>query len=281
MNGRDEAIDGRAVLYHHDISVCAQKVRLALAEKGAPHELRGVDIMKGEQLSPDYLALNPKGVVPTLVVGGVPVIESTVILEFIEDAFEGPSLRPVAALDRARMRWWMQRPDVGLHVACGVLTYAAAFRDQIKAAHPPEALAERLARLPDRAAARNQRILLDEGLDAELVGDAVRHHDGILSAMETTLARAPWLAGESFGDADISLAPYVLRLDKLGLDRFWEARPRVADWYARVRARPSWAEAITPFRGSDDDYNDDIRERRAETWAKVARHRGEHATGGA
>lgn len=278
----DGAVGESLVLYHHDISVCAQKVRLALAEKGARHELRAVDIMRGEHLAPGYLSLNPKGVVPTLVAGGSPVVESTVILEFIEDAVEGPSLRPAAPHDRARMRWWMQRPDVGLHVACGVLTYAAAFRDQIKSANPPEALADRLARLPDRAAARKQRLLLDEGLDAEPVGEAARLHDDILVAMEAALERGPWLAGETFSDADLSLAPYVLRLDRLGLDRFWEARPRVADWYERMHARPSWAAAITPFQGrGPGDYDDDIRDRCEETWAKVARHLAGRLPGGA
>ena len=79
-------------LYHHNLSVCAQKVRLALAEKGLDWEDRHVDLMKSEHLTPDYLALNPKGVVPTLVHDGKPVIESTIILEFLEDAFPEPSL---------------------------------------------------------------------------------------------------------------------------------------------------------------------------------------------
>ena len=81
-------------LYHHNISVCAQKVRLSFYEKGLRWEGRHVDLMTAEQVSPAYLALNPKGVVPTIVHDGNPVIESTIILEYLENAFpETPCAR--------------------------------------------------------------------------------------------------------------------------------------------------------------------------------------------
>ena len=114
-------------LYHHNLSVCAQKVRLALAEKGLDWVDKSVDLMKGEHLTPDYLALNPKGVVPTLVDGGSPVIESTLILEYLEDAYPEHPLRPADPHERARMRVWMKLPDDGLHAACGTVSYAAAY----------------------------------------------------------------------------------------------------------------------------------------------------------
>ena len=94
-------------LYHHNISVCAQKVRLALHEKGIDWEGHHIDLMKGEQTSPEYLAINPRGVTPTLVHDGNPVIESTIILEYLEDAFPELPLRPASALSRARMRVWV------------------------------------------------------------------------------------------------------------------------------------------------------------------------------
>ena len=113
-------------LYHHNISVCAQKVRLALHEKGIDWEGHHIDLMKGEQTSPEYLAINPRGVTPTLVHDGNPVIESTIILEYLEDAFPELPLRPASALSRARMRVWAKIPDDGLHAACGAISYAAA-----------------------------------------------------------------------------------------------------------------------------------------------------------
>lgn len=258
------------VLYHHNISVCAQKVRLALAEKNLPHERKHVHLMKAEQVSPDYLKINPKGVVPALVHDGQPVIESTVIMEYLDDAFPERPLRPTEPLARAKMRVWAQVPDAGIHAACGTVSYAAAFRDQIKAANSPEALRERLAKLPDRARASRQQQLLEKGLDAPFVTDAAKLHDKVLGDMEKALASGPWLVGDTFSIAECAIAPYVLRLERLGLARMWDQRPRVADWYARLQARPSWAEAIVAFPSlGKGDYDDDLKTKGIDVWPKV------------
>ena len=82
------------VLYHNDMSVCAQKVRLALAEKGLAYEARHFNLRAGDQKDPAYLKLNPKGVVPTLVDDATVVTESIVINEYLDDAFTTPPLKP-------------------------------------------------------------------------------------------------------------------------------------------------------------------------------------------
>jgi glutathione S-transferase len=258
------------VLYHHNISVCAQKVRIALAEKKLAHECRHVSLMKGEQISPEYLKINPKGVVPALVHDGQPVIESTVILEYLEDAFPERPLRPASPLARAKMRVWAQVPDTGIHAACGTVSFAAAFAAQVKAAHDPAALKERLAKLPDRARAWRQQQLFDHGLDAPFVPDALKLYDKMLAGMEKALSGTPWLAGGDFSLAECAIAPYVLRLDRLALHGMWSQRPKVADWYARVQARPSWAEAIVAFPSAGKgDYDDDLKSKGTDLWPKV------------
>ena len=75
------------ILYDFGNSVCCQKVRITLVEKGLTWEARRVDLFKTEQYDPEYLKLNPKGVVPTLVHDGTPVIESTLICEYIDETF--------------------------------------------------------------------------------------------------------------------------------------------------------------------------------------------------
>ena len=74
-------------LYHHGSSVCAAKVRLVLAEKNLEWTGHYLDILAGEQFNPDYLKLNPKAVVPTLIHDGEVITESTIICEYIDDAF--------------------------------------------------------------------------------------------------------------------------------------------------------------------------------------------------
>jgi glutathione S-transferase len=93
-------------LYHNDMSTCAQKVRFALVEKGVSWEGRHLDLRARDHQTPEYLRLNPNAVVPTIVHDGTVIIESTVINEYIDDAFAGPALRPVDATGRARMRLW-------------------------------------------------------------------------------------------------------------------------------------------------------------------------------
>ncbi len=74
-------------LYHNDMSTCAQKVWLTLAEKGLDWEGIHFNLREGPQHRPDYLKLNPAGVVPTLIDDGRVVIESTVIMEYLDDRF--------------------------------------------------------------------------------------------------------------------------------------------------------------------------------------------------
>ncbi|MGH7929079.1 MAG: glutathione S-transferase family protein [Candidatus Binatia bacterium] len=81
-------------LYHNDMSVCAQKVRFALAEKKLAWEGHHLNLRAGDQQKPEYLKLNPNAVVPTLVDNGTVIIESTVINEYLDDAYLEPRLKP-------------------------------------------------------------------------------------------------------------------------------------------------------------------------------------------
>jgi glutathione S-transferase len=254
-------------LYHHNISVCAQKVRLVLSEKRLPWTGHHVDLMKGEHLRPEFLRINPRGLVPVLVDEGQPIIESTIIMEYLEDRFPERPLRPAAPAARAAMRLWTKVPDDGLHVACASITHSTAFLSQLRANHDREAFEKRLAKLPDQARAARQRQIFEHGVNAPIVRDAVLLHDTVLGDMESALGGQPWLGGADYSLADIALLPYVTRLDRLGLDGMWAGRPRVADWFRRAQARPSFAEAVTAFR--TDAYDDELKKRGIDVWPQI------------
>ena len=256
-------------VYHHTISVCAQKVRVALDEKGLPWTGRHVDLMKGEHLTAEFLQINPKGLVPVLVHNGNIITESTVILEYIEDVFPERPLRPAAPTARAKMRIWSKLPDDGIHIACASITYAAAFAPQLRAHHTEREWEERLAKLPDRTRAERQRQIIAHGFDAPFVRDAVLLHDKMLRDMEATLSFQPWLAGQEFSLADIAILPYVTRLDRLGLDGLWATRPAVTRWFAAMQARPSFESGITAFRSNE--YDDELRKQGIDVWPDVKR----------
>lgn len=257
-------------LYHHNISVCAQKVRLSLFEKGLAWKEHHIDLMKAEQVSPEYLAINPKGVVPTIVHDGHPVIESTVILEYLEEVFPEKPLRPADPLARAHMRVWAKIPDDGLHMACGTLSYAATFADQVQAFHGRATLVERLAKLPDPARAARQSELFEKRLDASFLPEHVKLYDKVLREMEAALSSRTWLAGEAFSLAECALLPYVWRLERLNLDAMWADKPNLADWFARAKARPSWQRAMEAYPSvGAHDYDDDLRSKGVSPWPAI------------
>ena len=124
------------ILYDFGNSVCCQKVRITLVEKGLTWEARRVDLFKTEQYDPDYLKLNPKGVVPTLVHDGTPVIESTLICEYIDETFPDPPLIPKEPAERARMRLWSKFVDEGLFDGATELSFSAMFRERMRTMPP-------------------------------------------------------------------------------------------------------------------------------------------------
>ena len=232
-------------LYHNDMSVCAQKVRLVLAEKGLEPKLHHLNLRKGDQLAPGYLKLNPNGVVPTLVHDGRVVIESTLIAEYLDEAFPAPALRPADLADRATMRIFASIPDQGLHAACGVVSTVVAFRHQYLALAPDE-FRRNIEETPDPARRERKRLGIEKGLDAPFVPDALRAYDGVLARIEAKLTEGPWLMGERYTLADVAMTPYVTRLAHLHFDEMWARRPRVAAWHARIQARPNYR-AIRDF----------------------------------
>ena len=119
-------------LYQFGNSVCAQKVRITLSEKGQTWETREVNLFTSEQYDPEYLKLNPKGLVPTLVHDGNPIIESTLICEYLDETFPDPSLKPDDPFERSQMRLWSKAVDEGLHEGVVEISFSAMFRERMK-----------------------------------------------------------------------------------------------------------------------------------------------------
>jgi glutathione S-transferase len=161
-------------------------------------------------------------------------------------------------------------PDAGIHAHCGTLSFAAAFARQVSDFHGAAAIEQRLAKLPDRARAARQRMLFDQGIAAPIVPESAKAHDKMLGDIETALVAGPWLAGQAYSLAECAILPYILRLEKLGLAAMWAGRPKLADWYARAKARPSWQSAIVAFPSSGEpDYDDDLVARKVDVWPPV------------
>jgi glutathione S-transferase len=256
-------------LYHNDMSACAQKVRVTLAEKGLGWESRHLDLRAGDQQAPEYLKLNPKAVVPTLVHDGKVVRESTVIMEYLDDEYPNPSLRPPDSYGRAQMRLWTKRLDEGHHdIATATLSMGIAFRFQYLD-KGPEACDALINRIPDPVRRERRRDIIYNGVEARGFKTAVRMWEELLRDMEATLGSSEWLVGNRYSLADAAYTPYLTRLDHLNLLEWIAKRPRLANWYQRIRARPSYESAMKEW--ENRAYVDLMRRKGAEAWPKIKR----------
>ena len=222
-------------LYHSVNSVCAQKVRIVLAEKNLEYQ-EHLMTLRGDQFDPEYMKLNPNAVVPTLVHDGRPVIESSVILYYLDEAFPEPSLMPRDPHQRAAVRLYNKLIDEYVHNSCTILTFATAFRPWF-AGLSGEQIEARLAKSPSRQRTEYKRDVALNGLQSKFARQALEYHLKLLKMMDEALSRGPWLAGEHFSLADAAVIPYILRLDLLKLGKLFKKSTN--DWYERMRARPA------------------------------------------
>jgi glutathione S-transferase len=254
-------------LYHSVNSVCAQKVRVALAEKGLEYR-EHLMTLRGDQFSPEYMKLNPNAVVPTIVHDGRPVIESSVILYYVDEAFPNPPLMPRDLHRRARVRQFNKLIDEYVHNSCTILTFATAFRPWF-AGLSGEQIEARLAKSPSKKRTEYKRDVALHGLESKFVGEALEHHQKLLQLMERALEEGSWLAGDDFSLADAAVIPYILRLDLLRMSRIWEKRPRISAWYARMRERQSVKKEMLD-RMTQEDHAP-FRNLQPDPWPQVSR----------
>jgi glutathione S-transferase len=233
------------ILYDFGNSVCCQKVRITLVAKGLEWEARKVDLFKTEQYDPAYLKLNPKGVVPTLVHNGTPIIESTLICEYIDETFPDPPLMPNDPAERTRMRIWSKFVDEGLFEGATELSFSAMFRERMRAM-PEELREKRFRNVGDPRRRDRFMSTYEHGVQSPFVLYAIAAYERAFKHLEAALTeRGPWILGDQPTLADINLMPFAARLDYLGLLDVWTgSRPRVRDWWALASAWPSFRRGL-------------------------------------
>lgn len=236
------------VLHHAWRSSASRRVRLCLEEKGLAYESHVVDLTKLQHHSPEYLKINPNGVIPTLIDDGRPLHESGTICEYLDETRPDPPLRPVSPYERALMRNWIRHVDerignlIIFNWRHGIQKVASQWSD--------EELAEKVAKIPSaerreawlRVARRPYTEEERDGARARLVV--------LLDRMEDAMKASGWLVGTAYSIADIGAVPFVKRIDEeIAPDEVTERKhPRVFAWWSRIQSRPAFARAnIGPF----------------------------------
>jgi len=257
-------------LYYSPYSTCSQKVRIGLYEKGAEWTGKLVDLASAEQLSPEYLAINPNGVVPALVHDGRPVIESTVILEYIDDVLPAPALAPAKPYERAQLRAWLRFFD---EIPTNYIRYPS-----LQAAYIDIFLKQSREDFEKNYGNRPVRKYLylkvgESGFpDSELVAafDALRLTVVRVSA---AVSESPWITGNEFSLAECAIIPVIDRLQDLGMDRLWADLEPLKSWWARCTERTSYSSTYTA--GSRlSEYFPDLRLRAARMMDKLQARTG-------
>ncbi|MFZ2982714.1 MAG: glutathione S-transferase family protein [Sphingobium sp.] len=236
-------------LYHFGGAICAQKVRLALAEKGVEWDSRECS---GPTLrDPEYLRLNPNGVVPTLVHDEKVIRESRIISEYIDEAFDGPALMPSHPLERHGARLWSKQIDDSLHLNVFILTFASMAREMFLAM-PPEVRANAMPGLRDPVKRRISHELLESDMRSPWIKVALDRFIRLANEMEEQLSRTQYLAGGFYSLADADYTAYINRLSDVGLESLWLNKPALNRWRAEMWERPSYHSAIVNWQSPQD-----------------------------
>jgi glutathione S-transferase len=197
-------------LYTHPLALNGVKVHLLLLESGRPYEVRAVDLPNGEHLGAACREVNPSGRLPFLRDEGLTLSESNAMLRYLAQKWELEDWFPTRLAERATVEQWMDFGAVHVNVPLGHLFVARWW--------------SRIFGWPT-SLGNIQNALADLRRNLPLV--------------EGRLAASPYLAGSRPTLADLVVLPFLALTDAIGL-RLATEHPRLADWVARMTARPSW-----------------------------------------
>ena len=208
-------------LYEHVLSPYAQKVKIALREKGLDFEVAMPAALGAGGAAGEFAKANPRAEVPVLIDGETSVFDSTIILEYLEDRFPLPSLLPPLAADRARVRMVEEVMDTHYEAINWALAEIGWF-------------------------GRAKGDLADD-----LRATAARQTAALLAWLSEQLGERTWFNGEAFGWGDLSVVPFVAA--SAGMGNSPALGSPLAAWLARATARPSVSQTLAEAATFDRD----------------------------
>lgn len=229
-------------LFHGWLSSASRRVRLCLAEKGIAYESVPIDMAAQEHHTPAFLAMNPNGVVPALVLeDGRFLHESSTICEYLDEVRPSPPLRPDDPYQRAVMRNFVRWTDEKSLPNLLILNWSLALQP-VAAQWSDASLAERLARIPTAERREAWLRIARRPYSEEEKRAALDQLLRLLPKMEAMLAEGEWLLGARYTLADIAAVPFIARIAELAPAAL-AAAPAVAAWWQHVQDRPAFGAA--------------------------------------
>ncbi|HEY9779832.1 MAG TPA: glutathione S-transferase family protein [Leptolyngbyaceae cyanobacterium] len=207
------------VLYEHPLSPYAQKIKIALREKGIEFESKTPDVSGGGFGGSEFLQANPRAELPALIDGNVKIFDSTIILEYIEEKWSEPPLLPSNPAERAYVRMIEEVMD----------TYY-------------ERINWGLGEIDFFGRAKGE-------LADKIVGNAKQQAAKCRQWLAKQLGEREWFNGDRFGWSDLCVVPHI-SVSSIAFGIAPEANSPLADWFKRVNVRPSVAQTVQEASGS-------------------------------
>ena len=218
------------------------KPLLLLKEKGAPFDFHYINMGALEQHAPDYVKINPNGTVPTVIVDGFSMFESTTAMEYLDEVVHGPPhLTPKDPLRRWRMRWWMRFIDEYLMPSLAMQAGSAAGGRMQMTEEEKDAAVARIP-LPERA--RVWRLILDRGVSEDDLAESRRRVSSAIETFEKALGESDYLAGPDFTLADLDAMTTLHSWPLMREDVSAEKTPNLWAWFKRCHSRQGTQEAF-------------------------------------
>ena len=242
------------VLHDAVNSPAGRRVRMTLFEKGLAFEIRWMNLALLDQKRGPYLAMNPSGLVPTLVHDGRILFESNVINEYLDATFPVPRLVPGDPVKQAEMRMWMAF-ELEWAKPFRTAIYETYAKDRLRSSGvTPESLPGLIGeRTNNQAYLHMARHLLVAPRDDGLLEDCIAILFERMAWMESQLRDGRrWLLGSRFSLADIAVAPRLAMFPLIGVDDLYRRFPLIGSYMGRLATRRSWRESdLQPASGRD------------------------------
>ena len=226
-------------LYHWEPNANSGKPMLTLIEKGVEFESHYLDLLNFDQHKPEYLAVNPMGTIPAMTHGDKVLTESTAIMEYVDEAFPGPRLMPVNAVDQWRVRWWMKFMDQWLGPSFSMIGWSVFVGPSVREKDPAEleAAIERIP-LPERRVAWRKAI--HGAFSDEEMKESQRRVAVGIGLLEQALSDREWLASDQYSLADINGFNLAFALPLSQPEHCNDQKtPNILRWLRAIYARPA------------------------------------------
>lgn len=226
-------------LHQFGDSPCCMKVRMVLEAKGLDWEEVFIESWRFDHFQPDYLALNPYGIVPTLEDGEKVITQSNVIVEYLEDAYPTPSLRPDDPYLSSIMRKWMFIEQDHLFGHIVTMSFNSMMKLRVEG-FGLEQLEAWSHRHPDQKKAQDYLRRVCAPADPEKDQQARAQFRWHMEKLDQELLRfeGDWICGGQFTLAEVALAGIMDRIIYLEAEDLFDGLANLQSWIERLINHP-------------------------------------------